>query len=92
MIPELLDGIIAITLIRPISNPGRIVAEPLTAAETANTTKVLVFTTGEGDLTDAVLTQLNSAAPAGWDKDLAKPAADAKPVAPLPSTDKDGKK
>ena len=63
-----------------------------TAAETANTTKVLVFTTGEGDLTDAVLTQLNSAAPAGWDKDLAKPAADAKPVAPLPSTEKDGKK
>ncbi len=63
-----------------------------TAAETANTTKVLVFTAGEGDLTDSVLVQLNSTAPAGWDKEAAKPTTETKPVAPLPSTDKDGKK
>ena len=63
-----------------------------TAAETANTTKVLVFTAGEGDLTDSVLVQLNSTAPAGWDKEAAKPTTETKPVAPLPSTGKDGKK
>jgi Skp family chaperone for outer membrane proteins len=63
-----------------------------TAADTKNDTKVLVFTAGESDLTDPVLTQLNSTAPAGWDKEAAKPAPDATPVAPLPSTDKDGKK
>jgi Skp family chaperone for outer membrane proteins len=63
-----------------------------TAADTKNDTKVLVFTAGENDLTDPVLTQLNSTAPAGWDKEPAKPAADTAPILPLPSTDKDGKK
>lgn len=62
-----------------------------TAAETPNSTKVLVYSTGETDLTDAVLAQLNASAPAGWDKEVAKPA-DNQPVAPLPSADKDGKK
>lgn len=48
-----------------------------TAAETANSTKFVVFSTGENDLTDAVLSQLNASAPADFkadaDTDTAKP-------------------
>jgi outer membrane protein len=35
-----------------------------TAAETANRTPIILFSTGENDMTDAVLSQLNSTAPA----------------------------
>lgn len=48
------------------------------AAETVNNTKVVVFTGGEHDLTDAVLTQLNASAPAGF-----KPDADTEAAKPL---------
>lgn len=49
-----------------------------TAAETANSTKAVVFSTGENDLTDAVLSQLNASAPADF-----KPDADTDATKPL---------
>jgi len=48
------------------------------AAESANNTPILLYHTGENDLTDEVLQQLNRNAPA----DALKPAADSKPASP----------
>jgi outer membrane protein len=52
-----------------------------TAAETPNQTPVLLFTNGQNDLTDEILTQLNSTAPAGTltSSDTKDKAADDKP-------------
>ena len=47
-----------------------------TAAETVNGTMAIVFSTGENDLTDAILAQLNAGAPI----DLTKPAASSPPA------------
>jgi outer membrane protein len=44
-----------------------------TAAETVNGTTVIIYTSGDNDLTDAVLAQLNAGAPI----DVTKPTADA---------------
>jgi hypothetical protein len=44
-----------------------------TAAETINKTPVFLYTTGENDITDAVLLQLNSNAPAELPKTEEKP-------------------
>ncbi len=49
-----------------------------TAAETINKTPVFLYTSNENDLTEAVLTQLNSNAPADLPKTEAKPPADEK--------------
>ena len=49
-----------------------------TAAETINNTPVVVFTTGESDLTDTVLKQLNADAPPETAKPAETPKADEK--------------
>ncbi len=49
-----------------------------TAAETINKTPVFLYVSSENDLTEAILTQLNSNAPADLPKTDAKPAADEK--------------
>jgi outer membrane protein len=45
-----------------------------TAAESLNNSPVVLYSSGDNDLTDAVLTQLNSTAPADLPKTDAKPA------------------
>lgn len=57
------------------------------AAESVNNTAVLLYTNGENDITDEILSQLNSTAPVG----SAKPVAD-KPVAGKPADKTSGKK
>jgi outer membrane protein len=52
-----------------------------TASETINNTKVVVYTTGENDLTDGILAQLNASAPADFKPD-APDAGAAKPLVP----------
>jgi outer membrane protein len=54
-----------------------------TAAESINNTPMVLYTSGDNDLTDAILTQLNANAPAG----ALKPATDAKPADSLPRKD-----
>ena len=64
-----------------------------TAAESRNETPILLYTTGLGDFTEDVLTEINSNAPAETAK--ADPKSDAKPLPEVlkPKTDpKDGKK
>jgi outer membrane protein len=51
------------------------------AAETINNTTTIVYTSGDNDLTDAILAQINAGAPV----DTTKPAATTTPPAPLGS-------
>ena len=51
-----------------------------TAADSVNNTPVILFTSGENDITDAVLSQLNLTAPADLPKTDEKPAAPAAPA------------
>jgi outer membrane protein len=57
-----------------------------TAAETVNNTPIVLYSAGDNDLTDAVLTQLNSTAPADLPKTETKP--DAKPPEAKPEPKK----
>jgi outer membrane protein len=52
-----------------------------TAADSINNTPVVLYSVGDNDITDAVLTQLNLTAPADQGKTEEKPAATAKPGA-----------
>lgn len=51
------------------------------ASESVNSTKVVVFTTGENDLTEGILSQLNASAPADFKPD-APEAVGTKPLVP----------
>jgi outer membrane protein len=63
------------------------------AAESRNETQVLLYTTGQGDLTDDILAEINAGAPAELTK--AEPPKDTKPALPAvldPNAKKDEKK